>query len=399
MSGYGPELAIGERVAFYRRRRGLTQQALAGLVGRTTSWIEKIENGRAPLDRISVVRDLARALDIAFSDLVSDDVAAGGAARLGSADGPTLKYRAVNPRLAVEQGDVPEFDVAELRRRVHDVWTAYQDARWGYVIMRLDQVLPAAYLATRRNEMRSSGQRALAHLYHAAASVLVKLGDRELARVCAERGDVCAREVGDPITLTSLQRGVAHALLSIGEYEDAVAVVRDGVIEARDVRTPAGASVTGTLMLVGATACARAGERAEAMAFLRHADRLAEQLGRDANEAWTCFGPTNVAIHRVTVAAELGDMAQAADLGAVVDVRKMPRERRVRHQLEVARALSHLGRRAESLHAVLDAERVAPEQVRKHFLTHDLVQTWLRTTRTRPDPGLVALARRLGHAA
>ena len=30
---------------------------------------------------------------------------------------------------------------------------------------------------------------------------------------------------------------------------------------------------------------------------------LAEQLGEDANHAWTAFGPTNVAIHRVSAAA------------------------------------------------------------------------------------------------
>src|SRR5437870_5669473 len=73
MKGVGLELSIGERVAFYRRRRGLTQQALSGLVGRTPSWVEKVENGRAPLDRISVVRELARALDVSLHDLLPDD--------------------------------------------------------------------------------------------------------------------------------------------------------------------------------------------------------------------------------------------------------------------------------------------------------------------------------------
>jgi hypothetical protein len=229
--------------------------------------------------------------------------------------------------------------------------------------------------------------------------VLVKLGDPVQARLCAERGDIAARELGDRVIRTSLQRGIAHALLSCGLYQDAVAVVRDGVIEAADVRAPAELSVTGTLMLVGASACARAGERAEATAFLRHAERLADKLGGDGNEVWTAFGPTNVAIHRVTVAAELGDARRAADLGISLDVRGMPRERRVRHELEVARALTHVGRREESLRLVLNAERAAPEHVRRHFLAHQLVVEWLRSTRTRPDRDLVALARRLGHAA
>jgi transcriptional regulator with XRE-family HTH domain len=138
------DVSTGELVAFYRRRRGLTQQTLAGLVGRTPSWVEKIENGRAPLDRISVVRDLARALGVSFRDLVPEDapVAVDAAVHL------TLDYRSVNPRLAVSERDVPTVGGVELRRLVDDVWRAYQDSRWGYVVLRLNQGLPTAYAAS-----------------------------------------------------------------------------------------------------------------------------------------------------------------------------------------------------------------------------------------------------------
>ncbi|MFG3604734.1 helix-turn-helix domain-containing protein [Micromonospora chersina] len=33
--------SIGERVAAYRRRRGLSQAALAGLIGRSESWLSQ----------------------------------------------------------------------------------------------------------------------------------------------------------------------------------------------------------------------------------------------------------------------------------------------------------------------------------------------------------------------
>ncbi|MFF4688599.1 hypothetical protein [Streptomyces sp. NPDC001307] len=36
MRGLGDHLSIGERIAFYRKRRGYTQEVLAGLVGRST---------------------------------------------------------------------------------------------------------------------------------------------------------------------------------------------------------------------------------------------------------------------------------------------------------------------------------------------------------------------------
>jgi len=403
MKGAGLELTIGERVAFYRRRRGLTQETLAGLVNRTTSWLEKVEGGRAPLDRISVVRDLAHALDVSLHDLLPDDIP-GVLAETRRQSVPALRdlvlsYRAVNPRFAASDASLTPAGSDDLRRLVVDVWTAYQNSQFGYAVMRLNQGLPVVYLAQQRPDTKIAATRALAYLYQAAASVLVKLGHLDLAWLCAERGDIEARKLGDPVTLTSLQRSIAHTLLSNGQFDVAVDVVRDGLIEAADLTSPAGLSVTGTLMLVGATAAARAGERNEATTFLRHAGLLAEQLNHDGNEVWTSFGPTNVAIHRVTVAAELGDVAEAVEIGASLKVDGMPRERRVRHQLEVARALSRLGRRDNALFALLDAECSAPEQVRRHFITHELVHGWMRSTRTRPSPDLVALARRLGHAA
>lgn len=45
MRGAGDQLSIGERIAFYRHRRGLSWVVLANLVGRTEDWLSKIERG------------------------------------------------------------------------------------------------------------------------------------------------------------------------------------------------------------------------------------------------------------------------------------------------------------------------------------------------------------------
>lgn len=155
-------------------------------------------------------------------------------------------------------------------------------------------------------------------------------------------------------------------------------------------------SVYGTLFLVGAMAAARAEDRMTTQAFLREADETARRLGADANHLWTAFGPTNVAIHCVAAAGELGDIQIAADLGQRVDTRRLPVERRVRHGLEVARALSSWNRTDEALVALLDAERIGPEQVRHHYLSRELVVGWIRGTRGRPSRLVADLAGRLG---
>ena len=49
----------------------------------------------------------------------------------------------------------------------------------------------------------------------------------------------------------------------------------------------------------------------------------------------------------------------------------------------------------EAQAALLDAEQMAPEQVRHHFLSRQLTLTWVRRQRGKPSAELVGLARRL----
>ncbi|MGW2689176.1 hypothetical protein ACWC6I_39205 [Streptomyces sp. NPDC001414] len=68
----------------------------------------------------------------------------------------------------------------------------------------------------------------------------------------------------------------------------------------------------------------------------------------------------------------------------------------MKHSLEVARALSAWNRTDEALATLLDAEQAAPEQVRHHYLSRELVIGWIRGTRGRPSQPVADLARRLG---
>ena len=392
-------MTIGERVAYYRRRRGLSQVALAGLAGRTESWVQKIENGRAELDRLSVIAIVARALDVAVSELLPDDVASVDDSNRGRSV-PTLRdlifrYQALRPDPDPQQA-VP---LTALTQQVDEIWVAYQASQFPYVIARLNDVLPIAHASLIAAEGSDKGDAAVqsAYLYHAAASVLVKIGETDLAGRCAERGLMMTDGAGDDVARSSLDRSVAHTLLSSGLFEDAVGAVHQSLSQpsGHDARST---STAGSLMLVGAMAAARSGSRIEATAFLRHAERAANSIGRDANHVWTAFGPTNVAIHRVAVAGELGDMQLAAHIGSTLNVASMPRERQARHKLEVARALARTAKTDDALRTVLGAERLAPEQVRRHFLTHELVHEWMRSRR-RPNLELLQLSARLGHAA
>ena len=61
--------AAGQRIARARRRRGLSQAVLAGLVSRSESWLSQVERGKRGIDSHSVLARLAEVLHVDIEEL------------------------------------------------------------------------------------------------------------------------------------------------------------------------------------------------------------------------------------------------------------------------------------------------------------------------------------------
>jgi transcriptional regulator with XRE-family HTH domain len=398
-------LTVGERVAWYRRRRGMSQEVLAGLIGRTADWLQRAENNRIQLDRLSVIRSLAEVLDVSIGDLIGEPTLLDWTADSRTQTVPALRavlmdYRQLSALLASSESDSEPPALDQLARQVDAIFEAYQHSRFGYVTAQAPRLLQDTVTAARAADGDDAirAYELLALSYQAAASVLTKLGEADLAWIAAERGLTAAQRTDSKVILGSLFRSVAHTLLSTGRFQPAVQLVnRAAAVLGDELGTADGPmlSVYGSLFLTGAMAASRAEDRPTTRAFLQEAQQAASRLGADANYMWTAFGPTNVAIHQVNTAMELGDVQIALDLGPALDTSGLPTERRVRHALDVARAYSARNRRDEGLAIVLDAERMAPEQVRHHYISRQLVLTWMRQQRRTPSLELAGLAARL----
>lgn len=398
------DLTIGERIAFYRRRRGISQTVLADMIGRSADWLSKVENGHISLDRLSVLRRIAQRLDVSLGDLVAEPSLMEWTRDSGQATVPPLRsvlmdYRDLT-RLGEQHAVSPEIDADALRAQVQELWGAYQDSRFGYVAHRLVSIIPSgkALAQACSDADRPLVQGRLALAYQVAATMLTKLGESDLAWTAANHGIHAAHASENPVIVGSVFRGLTHTLMATGAYAEAVQLTHTAVdfLEehlAKPTRTIE--SVYGAQLLAGSMAAARNDDRETTRDLLSAAERAAARLGHDDNRLWTAFGPTNVTIHRVSTAMELGDVQVALDLGPALDTSALPTERRVRHALEVSRALSNARRRDEADSVVLDAEQRAPEQVRYHFLSRQLVQTWIRTSRDKPTLELTGLAERL----
>jgi len=149
MRGMTENLTIGERVAWYRRRRGLSQEVLAGLVGRSANWLQKAENNRIELDRLSVIRLLAEVLDVSIGDLIGEPVLLDWTADSRTQTVPALRavlmdYSQLSPLLAGDDADDP-LPLDQLALRVRDVFDGYQQSRFGYVTAQAPGLLQMLY--------------------------------------------------------------------------------------------------------------------------------------------------------------------------------------------------------------------------------------------------------------
>lgn len=199
-------------------------------------------------------------------------------------------------------------------------------------------------------------------------SVLLKVGDRGMALVAAERSTRAAAASEEPVAAATSARIMTHALMSNGHDKQAVTLAGNaaGVLD-RNTRLAStdAVAVYGALVLRGAVAAARSDDRDTAQAMLDEASRAAARLGYDGNDRWTGFGATNVLLHRVNVALTLGDAGTAIGIARTVPLKKVTlAERKVSLYVDVARAYTQWGRYEHGLTALRTAYEVAPEEVR-----------------------------------
>ncbi|MGW7272293.1 helix-turn-helix domain-containing protein [Streptomyces sp. NPDC054864] len=375
MRGLGDHLSIGERIAFYRKRRGYTQEVLAGLVGRSTDWLAKAETGRRKPPRIDMLAELARILRVPLGDLLGQTLLVEDEKHQD--DVPAVRDALMSPRRLSRLLFGPEADVqlptpAPVAVRVEHAWNDYQGGRLGSVIAALPALLQTAQeledRAGRRGEDRRDCWAVSARTHHLAATTLAKVGESDVSWLAAERAMRAADESDDPMVLASAARSGTHALLANGRYEaamelgDTTATWLASQVAESD---PSALSLLGMIHLRAAVAAARYQDRPTAARLLNRAEELADDLGSDENYWQTGFGPTNVILHRLSIELDLDNVSYVVENGRI-DVDHMPQERSVSHRIDYSRALSLAGHGDEAFTELRTAERTAPQLVRNN---------------------------------
>ncbi|MFE9190079.1 helix-turn-helix domain-containing protein [Micromonospora sp. NPDC007208] len=401
------DVPIGRRVARWRVRRSMTQQMLADRLRRSKSWVDKVERGVRALDRYSVIQELAHVLRVDPEVLLGQQ----RPTPAGTPDGVD-DIRAALARY--ETPHAPQQTTEEVRRQVGYAWLSYQHAHYGQLVRVLPGLLDAAQ-GVRTPDL-------LVQAYRITSSLLVKLGEAELAWLAADRAMSAAGD--DPILAATAAISVAQALRASNRDRLALTAAVtaanritptpahsrdhevDGPSEDQTDRQPhdhrgggrvapqrsAGEwAVGGTLLLQAALAAGGCGESRRADELIDRAAGVAAGLRGYDDVHRTSFGPIAVDVARVVVAAQRGQAVEALQRhGTVVRReawRRLPAEYRGAYLVDVARAYLQMGDLRGAARALVDADSVAPAEVRCRPLARTVIAD---VARAQPAPAGVA---------
>lgn len=409
------EQPVGRRVAYWRQRRGMSQQVFADALGKSKSWVDKIERGVRRLDKFSVLNDIADALTIDAQQLLGhesqrrvDQWNCIDQVEVDSIRQALERYERLGRYL--DGAALEPVSLTELQKSVTHAWHAYERANYPVLARELIDLLKAAPVA---EENAAPSQRAaaaglLTQVYQIASTVLRKLGESQLSWLAADRAIGAAQRCDDPLLIGVATTRVANALRSMGRVQAAldinVQVAHRMMADAGDrARSdPAAMSVYGTLLLQGAMAASLAGDTATTRDLLHSASRAAQRVGDGKNHYWTSFGPTNVVLHRVAAAVELGEGRLAWQLHNSIDPRQLKMlvpERRAHHYLDLARGCAQFGDLERAGQALVLAEHAAPSEIRCRPLAHDIVCDVMRRSAGTISLSIRQLAETMGVAA
>ncbi|MEU7572127.1 helix-turn-helix transcriptional regulator [Micromonospora sp. NPDC049240] len=371
-------LPVGRRVAYWRGRRKLSQQMLADRLGKSKSWVDKVERGVRSLDKVSTLRDIATALRIDTAVLLGRQAQPLGVTeRVEGVERVRAALSSYEVALGRPAGRRPVLSVEALSREVAHAWSTFQHARY----LRAVDLVPQLLTDAQRTHVHDpeAGRTLLVEAYRVTASLLTKLGAIDVAWLAVDRAMIAA--TGDrlsvaaaavqlgPVLRESAQTRLATSAMLAAAYRIAPPVTENG--------SPHELSLCGTLLVQAALAASRDGDDRTAVGLIDEAAEMAARVGDGHDHHRTGFGPTAVELARITTMAELGDARQAIARHEKVTTddgwRWLPAEHRAAYLIDAARVYLHVHDPVNAGRALTAADRIAPAEIRQRPAGQDVL--------------------------
>jgi transcriptional regulator with XRE-family HTH domain len=395
------EKALGRKIAFNRKRRGLSQKEFAGLLDRSEAWVSQVERGVRRIDRMTVLEKVAEVLDVPIAELAAEAPIVASVAE-GEAPGASrlrLVLSAAHSLKAI-LGQPEPPDVEALRADVDRAWTLTHEGNYADLAELLEELVPRLESATRAGieAERPELFRLLAAMYHTCSAALANMGEPEAAWIAVDRAVVAAERAGDPLLMAAGEFRLSIVFLGARHYAQAAQVsgsAAEALAPLADTGQIEAVAMRGALTLQRALAAGRMNQADDAYAYLRQARELADRVGEGRNDYNTEFGPTNVALHEVAVAVDLGDAGVALRAAQSVDASGLSSERQARFGIDLAKAHAQRRQIDQAVDALDKVRDLLPEMFRAKPAVKQLVADLLAMSPL-PSDQLRAMARELG---
>jgi transcriptional regulator with XRE-family HTH domain len=397
---------VGDRIAYHRKRLGLSQVEFAGLVGRSESWVSQVERGVRPVDRMSVLQKVADVLNVPVAELRGEDEDQAEPPERPEAFDLIRSALTGHPALGfvLNRKPVAITGPAPLLNQSAQIWELVHASRYTDLAPALAALIPGLEFtlrAVKDDKTKDRVRAALADTYQATAAMMAKLGEGDTAWIAADRAAALAEASGDALAIAAAMYRMTHVFLSLDQIGQAhqVAAATAAALEPRtkgNTATLEAQSLYGACQLVLAVIAARDNDRTAAYRHLDHAREIAEKVGDGRDDYGTEFGPVNVAIHAVSVAVDLGDAGHALDLARDIDYQALSPERQARHMIDLAAAHAMRRQIGEAIHDLQQAEQLTPELTHAHHGARLVTRDLLQLSGLRPRPELRDLAERFG---
>ncbi|MCB5908183.1 helix-turn-helix domain-containing protein [Streptomyces pinistramenti] len=372
---YVAPLVFGQRMQLLRRRRGMSRVVLAGLVGRSASWVKRVENGqlRTPgLEMILRVAEALRVRDLAeltgYTSMRRDLFTGPGHPRLAAVAEAVNRFPADADRAAAPS-------TTHLRARLACAWNARHSAPHHREVIGalLPGLITDGQLAVRQADTaseRRTAQALLSEIYSLSQFFLAYQPDPALLWRVAERAMVAAQEPEDPHTIgiAAWLTTQAHRDSGPSHFDAADAVtlatlrylgplLHDASTEVR--------AITGALQFEAGYTAARRGDTGTAWRYWDRARNVAESLPAGYFHPMTSFSQAVMGAHAVTIAVELHSGTESVRQATRAESAAIPsRPRQARHRIEQARGYQLDGQPDIALATLNQAYEAAPETIR-----------------------------------
>nr|BFE51616.1 hypothetical protein GCM10017745_50430 [Saccharothrix mutabilis subsp. capreolus] len=210
---------------YWRERRKLSRKQFADMVGRSTSWLDKVESGERDLVRLPMIERVAEVLGV--DPVVLTDPAQGARAR---ACVGTVEVQAIRTALAAYPGLAPanaDVNLAQITNQANYLDHAWMTSRFAVVARHLSTLLVDAQAAVRSVPASDlvAAYRILVTAYRLASSMLLKFESNDIAWLAADRAMHAALRIDDTWAMARATRSVARAMTSTREPVQAVSVL------------------------------------------------------------------------------------------------------------------------------------------------------------------------------